>query len=245
MKALADHFKVPWRVTDALLVFALAWIGLPILIIILIGQLAPVMPAAHAFLVNLQNSDIYASFDLTLIDALAAMALVWYYLRKYGVNWSAVGWRSFSPLKALGLLAIMFLVFLLLVAGLFALLTFLVPAFNANQSQTNDFTGTAAQTHHSLALLALVIIPPIIEETVFRGFIFPAFTKRIGVVWGAIATSILFGIAHLQTNVSIYTFILSLILCLMYYRLKSIFPGMALHMLNNYLAYLSITGGLK
>ncbi len=87
-----------------------------------------------------------------------------------------------------------------------------------------------------------MILPPIIEETVFRGFIFPAFAKKWGVIWGAIASSILFGFAHLQANVGVYTFVIGLLLCFLYVRLKSIIPGIFFHMLNNYLAFVALTG---
>ena len=56
----------------------------------------------------------------------------------------------------------------------------------------------------------------------------------------AIFSGVLFGFAHLQPNVSIYTFILGLLLCAMYVRLGSIVPGIALHMLNNYFAYVAL-----
>jgi membrane protease YdiL (CAAX protease family) len=142
-------------------------------------------------------------------------------------------------INALALLGLMFLVFTIGVFALTALVALLVPAFDAGQAQTNEFTGQTA-SHPSLTLMALVIIPPIIEETVFRGFIFPALSRRRGLVFGAIMTSILFGLAHLQANVSIYTFVLGLVLCYMYVKLKSIVPGIILHMLNNYLAFIAL-----
>jgi membrane protease YdiL (CAAX protease family) len=82
-----------------------------------------------------------------------------------------------------------------------------------------------------------VLLPPIIEETIFRGFIFPAISTRTGVIWGAILSSLLFGAFHGQANVFVYTAILGLLLCFMYVRTKSIIPGMVLHMLNNFLAF--------
>ena len=86
-----------------------------------------------------------------------------------------------------------------------------------------------------------MLVPPVLEETIFRGFIFPAISKRTGVIWGAILSSALFGLAHAQGNITVYTFVLGLVLCFMYVRLRSILPGMALHMLNNYLAFLAYT----
>ena len=197
---------------------------------------------AHSFLSGLLNGDINAQFVEVVLDALAGFGAIAYYLHHYKTSWRAVGWRKFNILKALGILVLIFLAFSIGVNVLLALISVLVPAFNANQTQANDFIGTAASSHQLIALLAVVVIPAIVEETVFRGFVFPAISGRVGLIVGAIGSSLLFGLAHLQANISIYTFFLGLLLCFMYVKLRSIFPGMALHMLNNYLAFVALTG---
>jgi membrane protease YdiL (CAAX protease family) len=241
-RALPEQLNVPWGIGQALIVFALVWIGLPIALILLMGVLSPYLPLAKSFYDGLVNGNLTANFIEVLFDAIAGLGLVWFYLRRYKVGWKAVGWRGFNPWRAIGTFAAILVIFLVGVSLLLALVSFLIPSFNANQTQTNDFTGTVAQQHRLISIFALVIIPPIIEETVFRGFIFPAFAKKWGTWAGAIASSVLFGFAHLQANVSVYTFFLGLLLCFMYVRLKSVYPGMALHMLNNYLALMALTG---
>ncbi len=143
-------------------------------------------------------------------------------------------------LKAVLYVVVGLVVFAVAVEVAFVLVAWLFPTFNAAQPQTNDFTQPNTSTARQLSLIALVIIPPIIEETVFRGFIFPAMSKWRGALVGAVITSLLFGLAHLQLNVSLYTVVFSLILCFMYARLRSIWPGVILHMVNNYIAYTSI-----
>jgi membrane protease YdiL (CAAX protease family) len=240
VRAIPDHLQVPWGIGSALLVFALAWIGVPVVITIVALVLAPYAPWIQQFVDGLRVGSIDANFILVFIDALGALGLVWLYLRRYRVGWATVGWRKFKFWQAVKYLLAIFVAFIVLISAVLALVAWLIPGFNANQPQTNEFTG-ATGAHANLALIALVIVPPIIEETVFRGFIFPALSKRIGVIWGAVGSSILFGFAHLQANVSVYTFLLGLLLCFMYVKLKSIYPGMALHMLNNLLAYVAIT----
>jgi membrane protease YdiL (CAAX protease family) len=232
--------QVPWRVWQAVLVFALAWLLFPVLLILALRFAAPSLPPASAWFNGLQSGGVYATFGLVLVEAVAAMGLVLLYLRRYHLGWQAVGWRRVNIWRALGTLLMVFGIFILVVAGVFTLVTLLFPHFNANQPQVNEFTGAAGKSHHNIALLALVIIPPIIEETYFRGFLFPALSRRLGLIGGAIVTSLFFGLAHLQANVSVYTFVLSLVLCYLYIKLKSIVPGIVLHMLNNFLAYLAL-----
>lgn len=184
----------------------------------------------------LGSGDPAAAFALVLVDAVGSMALIWYFLRKYKVGLSSLGVRSFSIGKALWYLVLLFVSFGVLITAADILVKLIYPGFNPAEPQTNEFISSPS----SLSLWALVLIPPIIEEAVFRGFLFPAFAKRYGVVIGAMISSLLFAVAHLQLNVSIYTFILGLLLCFLYVRLGSIIPGIGIHMLNNYLAYMAL-----
>jgi len=238
-RTLPEHLNVPWSVAD-LVAFVAAWFGIQIVVVLALALLGPVWPAASHFVALATKGDIGASFALDLLDAAAGFGLVALYMRKYRVGWSAVGWRRVNALKGIGYVVGILVIFVVLSNLALDLVTVLVPGFNPNQTQQNDFIGAAPQ-HHSLALVALVLLPPVLEETIFRGFLFPALAKKWGVVWGAVLSSAVFGIAHAQANISIYTFVLGLLLCFMYLKLKSIFPGMLLHMLNNYLAFIALT----
>lgn len=228
--------SVPWRPRDAFLVFLLPWVIIPLGFILWLHILEPYVPALHGYIGLLESSDPKASFGLVIIDAVGSFAIIGYYLRKYRVGLSSLGLRQFNLFKVLGYLMLVIIGFVILIAAAFYVVQLVYPGFNADQPQTNEFTGQTSL----LSLIALVILPPLVEETVFRGFIFPAFAKRYGLAIGALATSLLFGVAHLQGNVSVYTFILSLLLCWLYSRTGSIIPGMAIHMLNNYIAYLAL-----
>lgn len=233
------HLRVPWGAKQALVVFLLPWVLVPLLIFVTLVILAPYVPAAAVALAALDEGTLEANFALVLIDAIAQLGIAYYYLKRYQLSWGAIGWRRFNVLRAIGLVGLMFIIFSISIYALMILISFLIPGFDANQAQTNEFTESVA-TNPNLVLVALVIFPPIIEELIFRGFIFPALSQRRGVVFGAVMSSALFGLAHLQPNVAIYTFLIGLVLCFMYVRLKSIVPGILLHMVNNYLAYIAL-----
>ena len=236
-RAAAWRPDVPWRVRDAFVVFFGAWIGLPLLTQLVLVEAAKYSRVMAHFNDLATRGDVHASFVLVIIDALFGLGLVWLYLRKYQSDWLAVGLRRFNLWQAIGLILGVYIGFIFAIYIVFAIVSALVPAFNSNQAQTNEFTSPSADTRN-LSLIALVIIPPILEEIVFRGFMFGAFAKRWGVIMGAILSSGLFAVAHLQFNVSLYTFILGLLLCMMYYKLRSIWPGIFFHALNNYLAFM-------
>jgi len=78
-----------------------------------------------------------------------------------------------------------------------------------------------------------VIFAPIVEELFFRGFLFQGFRQRYGWVGGALLSSAIFGLAHLDPVALIPTFILGLLLAYMYQRSNSVWPGIILHVLVN------------
>ena len=235
-----EYLKVPWGVRDALVLVS-AWFGLQLLLGIGLVFLSPEIPAINEFMKAVNQGHVGASFALNLVGVAIGLGLVALYLRKYKANWSAVGWRKVNILKLIKYLFLTLIVFIVLANVALIVVKLLDPGFDANQAQTNDFTK-AAGSHRSLALIALVLIPPIFEETIFRGFIFPALSKRAGLIWGAVLSSMLFGAAHGQPNLFVYTSILGLLLCFMYVKTRSIVPGVLLHMVNNYLAFLALTG---
>jgi membrane protease YdiL (CAAX protease family) len=231
---------VPWNTWQALSVFLLPWVVIPLALVLGLMAVAPHYSLANQLLDLIQANDVKASFGLVIIDALCSLGLIAYFLHRYHVGWSVLGLRRFSLAKTLLYIVGLIAAFLLLIGLLDALVQLLVPSYNPDQEQVNEFIGVAPNLH-LLSLLALVVLPPLVEEPVFRGFVFPAFAKRFGLVGGAIISSLLFGLAHLQANVSVYTFVIGLLLCFLYVRLGSIIPGIALHMLNNYLAFMALS----
>jgi uncharacterized protein len=228
--------QVPWKPLDAIVVFLLPWVVLPVAILLFLLAIGQYLPVANDYLKALDSSSPEASFVLVILDAISSFAIIGYYLRKRGANWSDLGLRKFKVGKAILFIVLTYVIFFVGILAIYALIQAFLPSFNPDQAQSNEFTN-AAPAFRLISLLALVVIPPLVEEPVFRGFIFPAFSKRYGLVAGALISSLLFGFAHLQANVSVYTFVIGLLLCFMYTRLNSIIPGIVLHMLNNYLAF--------
>jgi membrane protease YdiL (CAAX protease family) len=235
-----NQAQVPWKISDAIVVFLVAWIVVPVAVFLLLPVLAGYWPALQAVSQGLQSGDVEVSFGLVMVSSLAAMAMIWHYLKRYGVGWSELGLRPFSIGKALGYLAAGLVIMIMAVATAYAATKWLFPSFNANQEQVNEFTSPETPGALRLSFMALVVLPAILEEIMFRGFMFPAFIRRFGVIGGAVGSSLLFGVAHMQPNIVVYTVILGLILCFLYRKLGSIWPGIGLHMLNNYLAFAAI-----
>lgn len=88
--------------------------------------------------------------------------------------------------------------------------------------------------------LAIGICVPVAEELVFRGAVLRSLLKLFhkDMHWVAIALSaIIFGAVHMNMAQGIHAGLIGLLLGWMYYRTKSVFPGIVLHWVNNSVAY--------
>jgi membrane protease YdiL (CAAX protease family) len=121
----------------------------------------------------------------------------------------------------------------------------LFPWFNTEQTQKIIFNTNIYGFDRMLAFITLVVIAPIAEELVFRGYVygrmrekFSQVTSRLAsVIVSSLLVSILFGVVHLQWNVGVNVFALSLVACAMREYTGTIYAGILLHMIKNGLAF--------
>lgn len=150
------------------------------------------------------------------------------------VTLAAFGWRrprlSRELLWLVPLLFVVFQVVLIVFAGLV-------------DPGAEDTLATDLGARDSTAALIGVavfaaLVAPVVEEVVFRGFLFPALRGKLGWIPAAILSGFIFGALHGGTDP---VFLLPLavfgvVLCVLYQRTGSLIPGMGLHALNNGLA---------
>jgi len=144
----------------------------------------------------------------------------------------ALGFRSFNPWRALIALA------LGLLAILLASVLYSVIVTNLHLSlQTNVDTliqrATAEPWTTLATLIGAVVVAPICEETFFRGFFFQGLRLRLSVWASVVFSAILFGLAHGDLGSLVLLIVIGLLLAVLRWQTRSIWPGVALHMLNN------------
>jgi len=91
------------------------------------------------------------------------------------------------------------------------------------------------------AMIVVCVLAPIAEEFLFRGFIFTALRGWAGPLAAAVMTGLLFGAIHLDPDRPV-AFLVPLgffgfVLCLIYAKTGSLYPCIALHALNNAIAF--------
>lgn len=127
-----------------------------------------------------------------------------------------------------------------LTAVLVSLVAANIPGFDSDQAQNVGFDDVTTIAGYVMAFVGLVILPPIFEEVLFRGYLLGRLRKYTGFWFSTIVTSLAFGLVHLQWNVGIDTFVLSIFLCFLREHTKSLWAPILLHAIKNGLAYLFI-----
>ncbi len=225
-----------WTLKDGVYLLVLV-ICLPILIYFVLALLIH-----HGILPNALNDWFFGTKPISEVLAFAItliveISLLQYVLRKYHLHWKDLGLKRFKFWKAVGLIVGFYVLFSAIITAAFFVLQSLLPQLDLSAQQQTGFETAHGKLEITAGFIVIVVLAPILEELFFRGFLFPAFIKKCGPIWAALISSAIFGLLHFQTNVSIYTFTLGLFLCYLYYKLKSVIPGIALHMLNNFIAF--------
>ena len=117
--------------------------------------------------------------------------------------------------------------------------------FNAGEAQSTGFGVYMNAPERLIAFFTLVVAAPVAEELIFRGWLYDKIRTRLslrvpewaGVIISILIVSVLFGIVHMQWNVGVNVFALSVILCLLREVTGSIYAGIFTHMIKNAVAF--------
>ncbi len=94
-----------------------------------------------------------------------------------------------------------------------------------------------------LGLLIAVILAPLTEDTIFRGYVLEMFNERSKKWTAIIISSLIFAILHFQffgPGLTVYMFIWSILTSYLYIRFNNIYPSLLFHSLNNIWAYILV-----
>ena len=83
------------------------------------------------------------------------------------------------------------------------------------------------------------------EEVIFRGWLYGKLRQKLsgktseitGIIISILLVSLLFGIVHMQWNVGVNVFALSVVLCVLREITGTIYSGILVHMLKNGIAF--------
>ena len=99
-------------------------------------------------------------------------------------------------------------------------------------------TGFSIQSSGWLfGFVAIAICIPIYEELLMRGWLYTNLKLHAGQFWATIIASLVFAGSHLAWNVSIDTFVLSLVIIFAYEKTKNLSVAVMIHAFKNIVAF--------
>jgi len=157
--------------------------------------------------------------------------------KKFTTTLDDLGLSRLVSWTDIALAPVTFILYTVVVGIVLTVVVSSIPGFPADQAQDTGFKALGSRTDNLLAFMTLVVLAPLAEETLFRGYLYGKLKKYVPGIVAALATSLLFGVAHSQWNVGIDVFILSLFLCGLRSLTGSIWAGVLVHMIKNGIAY--------
>jgi uncharacterized protein len=194
VRPLPEDLRVPWGWSDLLMLLVVAFALLLVLTTVVVSGFR----AAGVSMAEIKQSITEQGLLSIIAMALLSVCLLVYLaaqmrLRFHSPFWRTLGWRPLHTKQLPKRTA-----YLGLVAGGF-LLSFLVSAASSLfKTKTNMPIEQFFQDRHTAVLLLImsVTLAPLLEETVFRGYIYPVAARSFGVPIGILFTGTIFGLLH-------------------------------------------------
>lgn len=236
--------KRPWWLLIALPV----WVCLVFFVAqILIGVLLWMLDSAGVPLIVIGMVPLNAltALAIYIVALIVVISVPWYFFKRK-TTMSLMGINDWPTMLELLISPLAFVVYMLLTGVLMAIAvnTFSV---DVNQQQALPFSQTmlVVRWQYLVAFLTMVVLAPVAEELLFRGYLYGKLRNSFSPWLVTMAVSLVFGLAHLwagaeaplQWTVAIDTFALSIVMCAAREYTGAIWVPIYMHMIKNGLAF--------
>jgi uncharacterized protein len=154
-------------------------------------------------------------------------------IRKYNISWKVIGvfnaQRIYQHKK---------IIFLYTLSALAVSLIILFVMYTLIGVSPNDRSHAVDEMKVSgilLAMLSSVIVSPVYEEILYRGFLYPTIRNTFGIKKAILLSSLIFSLVHLPSlDILPVNFINGIVFALLYERTNSIYVPIIAHALFNF-----------
>ena len=193
---------------------------------------------------NWLNNSISVQFVYILLAESFTLGAIYLFLKRYKLDFKAIGLRRprlSDPGYGLLAVPVYFGLYFLVVN----LISHFVPSLNINQAQDIGFNNVHGLAQLVLTFVSLVVLPPLTEEIMVRGFLYSSLKKGMPTIAAVLVTSAIFASAHLPEGgaagplyiAALDTFILSLVLIYLREKTGSLWASITLHACKNGVAF--------
>jgi membrane protease YdiL (CAAX protease family) len=175
-------------------------------------------------------------FDTAVMNVLGVAVILYFVMKKYGHSAADLGlslrnfWKN-CLYAALGYLS------LLPVVGVIMLATFFLASLIRYEPPVQEIVKIFMEEKSTgmliFSTLFAAVCGPIAEEFFFRGFMYPAFKKRIGMFRGMLLTSVVFSALHAHWVGLLPIIALGMLLSYLYEKTGSLVTPIVVHVCHN------------
>jgi membrane protease YdiL (CAAX protease family) len=196
--------------------------------------------ATDAWLATTTGQFIFVCLAEGLVIAIIAL-----FLRQRRNGLQALGFHRRPAVRDVALALLGFVTYFIVLIAATALASKLLH-IDVNQKQELGFDAVNSTPDKLMAFASLVLLPPFVEEVLFRGFLFTGLRRRASFITTTIFVSLVFASLHLLEGgdqgvlwiAGIDTFILSLVLCYLREKTGNLWASILVHALKNSLAFI-------
>jgi uncharacterized protein len=175
-------------------------------------------------------------FSEIAVDIIYLTSFIWILIsfNKYDVSLKRILVCNHKAKIPWGYYIFLTLLLMILSIGIELCIFYVFSLFHSNF--INDLLSNNKNTNTSFSsyqLLSTIIIAPVVEECVFRGYLFNKWGETLGVKKSILVTSFIFGICHIVSGGFFAQFFFGILCCIVYIKTKSLIVPIVLHIVNN------------
>ena len=222
----------------------LAWFSLAVTTIAfaVFGAIARGNP--NELILSLGWFDDIATFAIILWDVgmVAAVVLLVIHLRVSKLSLKDVGIRGVLTGKGILYAIVGWVIIFFIYYGVDAILSRVgIDMFWRGESDSK-LLSISSPWDWVILIIGPVILSPITEEMIFRGYVFGTLLQRLGVFNSMIIAALIFASVHVffGPGLMVYIFLSSFVTAYIYWKLRTLYPCILLHFLINLWAYVFV-----
>ena len=169
--------------------------------------------------------------------ALGVLILVAKKIFSAQVTRDSLGLRGLPTWTDILLSPVGYIVSLLGAVAIVYVMQLILPVVNWSETQDVGFNNVVSSMDRIITFVALVILAPLMEELIFRGYLYSRLRGKMSALPAIILVSVLFGVMHGQWNVGIVVGVMSVVLCIAREMTGTIYAGILMHMIRNGIAF--------
>jgi membrane protease YdiL (CAAX protease family) len=221
---------VPWRLRDVALLLAVGAGGLVVILLAALGVYR-LEGAPDTIPAQPPPALVAVAADLFYLIILAGVWLL--VVRRYGTSWAALGCRLPDRKELVSALALLVLV----AAGCAFCVTATMAVLAASGVKATfaplSTVSVPADPLFVVGLVGAVVLAPVAEELLFRGILYQALRKHVGVALGIASSAVIFAGLHVRPVAAPALLMLGIGLAAAFERTRSLYPSMAMHAAYN------------